>query len=135
MRSGYHLARIRNFPTGREDSTLVQSVLSVLKNAKDFKKEDLPEKPVRTSLDMDDAAAFEMLKMLLKIKAAENDVAARVIATQDDLKLLAGEDDPDIQALKGWRRDIFGEDALALKKGQIGLSLKDGEIVISKTDV
>lgn len=125
------LKRIRNFPSNREDSNLVKSVLRVLADARDVETQDAPEKIDRPRLDMSDTPTFEMLKMLLRIKAAENEVAARVIATQDELKRLAGEDAPDIKALRGWRLEIFGDDAIAMKQGKIGLSLKDGEIVIS----
>ena len=58
---------------------------------------------------------LEMLKMLLRIKSAESDVAAKLIASSSDLQELAMRDDADIAALKGWRYDVFGKDALDLK--------------------
>lgn len=72
---------------------------------------------------------LEMLKMLLRINAADNDVAAKLIATSEDLERLAVEDNPDIPALHGWRREIFGEEALAMKDGRLALTLKKGRIV------
>src|SRR5690606_2299804 len=74
---------------------------------------------------------LEMLKMLLRINAGENDVAAKLIASSDELERLAAEDEPDIPALQGWRREIFGEDALALKNGRIALRLDKGRLVKS----
>lgn len=128
------LKRIRNFPSVDHDSWLARAVLDALDDARKMNNKDIPEKEDKPYVGPENAAVFEMLKMLLRIKAAENDVAGRLIATQDEMKILAVEEEPDIKPLKGWRREIFGEDALALKRGEIGLSLKDGEIVISKTN-
>ncbi len=79
-------------------------------------------------------AALEMLKMLLRINASEADVAAKLVATADDLERLAVEEEPDIPALHGWRREIFGEEALALKAGKIALKLHKGRIVKALVD-
>ncbi len=79
-------------------------------------------------------ATLEMLKMLLRINASDNDVAAKLIATSEDLERLAVEDTPDIPAMHGWRREIFGEEALALKSGQIALKLHKGRIAKASVD-
>lgn len=55
------------------------------------------------------------------IKSAENDVAEKLIATPDELDMLAGENNPDINVLKGWRYQIFGKDALELKAGKTAM--------------
>ncbi|ODN68884.1 Ribonuclease D [Methylobrevis pamukkalensis] len=68
--------------------------------------------------------------MLLKLVAETEGVAAKVIATVDDLEEIAADDDADVEALKGWRREMFGEKALRLKRGQLGLSF-DGRKVIT----
>lgn len=68
-------------------------------------------------------ALAELLRTLLRAKAADADVAARLIASSGDLDRLAVEHDPqDLPALHGWRREVFGEDALRLKRGEIALS-------------
>jgi ribonuclease D len=67
--------------------------------------------------------------VLLKAAAARNRVAPRLIADMDDLERIAVEKEPDVAALRGWRRDLFGEDALRLKRGEIALAVKDGEVV------
>ena len=61
------------------------------------------------------AAIVELLKVLLRMTAEQHGVAAKVIATVDDLEQIAADDDADVPALKGWRRELFGEKALALK--------------------
>jgi ribonuclease D len=73
-------------------------------------------------------AAVDILKMLLKIQSAEHEVAAKLIASQADLELIAQNDAADVPALKGWRREIFGDDALALKNGKLAIGLKNNKI-------
>ena len=64
-----------------------------------------------------------------------NGVAAKVIATVDDLERIAGDDGADVPALKGWRRELFGEKALALKHGKLALAVERGRVVtVEKTD-
>ena len=55
-------------------------------------------------------------------------VAAKVIATVDDLDGIAADDDADVPALKGWRRELFGEKALALKHGKLALAIEKGRV-------
>ena len=76
-------------------------------------------------------ALIDLLRVLLKASAARHRVAPRLIASTDDLERIAvnGEGEPDVPALKGWRRRLFGEDALRLKRGEIALGLERGEVV------
>ncbi len=60
--------------------------------------------------------------------AERHGVAAKVIATVDDLERIAGDDDADVPALKGWRRELFGEKALALKHGRLALAIENGRV-------
>ena len=74
-------------------------------------------------------AVVELLKVLLKARAEESGVASKLIATVSDLEQIANHDDEtEIAALKGWRREAFGEDALRLKRGELALVL-DGSRV------
>ena len=68
---------------------------------------------------------IELLRVLLKLRAEENDVAQRLLANGDELEAIALDDDADVPALKGWRREIFGKDALALKRGEITLGVRN----------
>ena len=72
----------------------------------------------------------ELLKVLLKIKCDENDVAQRLVANTADLERIASGDGADVKALHGWRRELFGEDALALKAGKVALSIRNNRIHI-----
>jgi Ribonuclease D len=61
------------------------------------------------------------VRVLLKSVAEEHGVAARIIATSEEIDALVLDDEADIPALRGWRRKLFGEKALAIKHGRIGL--------------
>lgn len=71
----------------------------------------------------------EMLKVFLRVVAEKEGVAPRLIATVPDLELIAADDEADVAALKGWRRAVFGEKALQLKRGEIALVLENGKVV------
>ena len=74
-------------------------------------------------------ATVELLKVLLRMTAERNGVAAKVIATVDDLEQIAANDEADVGALKGWRRDMFGEKAIALKHGRLALAVERHRVV------
>ena len=76
------------------------------------------------------SAMTDLLKVLCKKVAEDNKVAQRVIANVDDLEKIASDDNADVSALKGWRRELFGDTALALKRGEIGLAVKNGRVAI-----
>jgi ribonuclease D len=65
----------------------------------------------------------------LRMTAESHGVAAKVIATVDDLDQIAADDEADVPALKGWRRELFGEKALRLKQGQLALAVERGRVV------
>ena len=74
------------------------------------------------------AAIVELLKVLLRMTSERHAVAAKVIATVDDLDRIAADDEADVPALKGWRRELFGEKALALKHGTLALAIEKGRV-------
>ena len=71
-----------------------------------------------------------MLKVLLKFKCTQHHVAQRLVASAGDVERIAAEDDAPVPALKGWRREVFGEDALRLKRGEIALAISDKKVVV-----
>ena len=73
---------------------------------------------------------MELLRVLLKHVTDEQNIAPRLIASADDLELLARDDSAPIKALSGWRREVFGNTALQLKNGKIALAVKNGQIKI-----
>lgn len=75
-------------------------------------------------------ALIELLKLLLKTKAETHDVAQKLIASSDDVEAIAQSDSADVPALHGWRRELFGNDALKLKHGGLAIGLSaDGKSV------
>jgi ribonuclease D len=73
-------------------------------------------------------AVVELLKVLLKARAEESGVASKLIATVSDLEKIAVDDKAAVQALAGWRRKLFGEDALKLKRGELALVLDGARV-------
>ena len=76
----------------------------------------------------------DLLKVLLKFKSEEWGVAQRLIASNSEIIEIATEENPNVQALKGWRREVFGNEALKLKAGLVALSVKEHEIKVIKLD-
>ena len=75
-------------------------------------------------------AAIDLMKVLLKLVSEAEGVAAKVIATTDDLEDIAVSDEADVPAMHGWRREMFGEMALKLKRGQLAITF-DGKKIIA----
>ena len=122
------LLRVRSLPKDLAKGKVGQKLLDLIGSVKDMDKADMPSREPRLPVPKNAQAALEMLKLLLKINCSEADVATKLVSGKDDLELLAMEENPDVPALKGWRREVFGEDALALKTGKLALALKNGEI-------
>lgn len=72
----------------------------------------------------------ELLKVLLKMQSESNHVAGSIVASVDDLRLIAAEEKPDIPAMHGWRYEIFGKHALALKAGNLALTAEGNKIML-----
>lgn len=73
---------------------------------------------------------IDLLRVLLKARCEQNGVAPKLVASAEDLERIASDNEPDIPAMHGWRRDVFGEAALELKRGRLALSAKHGRIVL-----
>jgi ribonuclease D len=116
------LGRLRTIPKGYERSQTGAAILACVSAALDIPKADLPKIPRAPNAPEGTGAAVEMLKVLLKLVAEKHGVAAKVIATGDDLDLIAAKgEDADVAALGGWRRELFGLPALKLVRGEIAL--------------
>ncbi len=129
------LDRLRGVGTGFHASRAGRALWRALQEAEAIPDRALP--PVPKGKPRRDApqAAVDMLKLLLKLKAAEAEVAARLIAGPEDLeRLAAGERDPALPVLHGWRREVFGRDALALLEGRLRLGLDGDRIVLERRE-
>src|SRR5882672_1497953 len=125
------LAALRSLPKGFERSKWGEGILEAVQRglARDPKTLPVIE---RQKTAPNGAATVELLKVLLRMTSERHGVAAKVIATVDDLDRIAADDDADVPALKGWRREMFGEQALALKHGQLALSIERGRVVATE---
>jgi ribonuclease D len=109
----------RGFAEGRTGASLLAAVVA----AKALPEDELPEVPRGRDGGRPSPALVSLLKVLLAAKCEDHHVAARLVANSDDIDRLATEEAPEIAALHGWRREVFGEDALALKQGRIALGV------------
>lgn len=123
------LGSLRSLPKGFERSKWGQEILLAVKRgcARDPKTLPRLERPRITS---NGSATVELLKVLLRMTSERNGVAAKVIATVDDLEQIASNDEADVPALKGWRREMFGEKAIALKHGRLALAVEKNRVVV-----
>ena len=106
--------------TGAGIRAAVQSGLELPASALPALNQDDRQKPP--------ADVVELLKVLLKRQCELFDVAPKLIASSADLEEIARSDKADVPALKGWRREVFGDAALRLKNGEIGLKLNNGAV-------
>src|SRR4051812_33823961 len=123
------LDRLRSVPKGFSGSRfgpdLVASIREALRDPEAYapviERSRAPASPAA-------GAVVELLKVLLKARAEEAGVASKLIATVSDLEQIANDDEADVAALKGWRREAFGEDALKLKRGELALVLDGARV-------
>jgi ribonuclease D len=123
------LAGLRSLPRGFERSKWGGDIIEAVKRGLARDPAELPklEKP-RQSLNGN--ATVELLKVLLRMTSERHGVAAKVIATVDDLERIAGDDRADVPALHGWRREMFGTKAIALKRGELALAVDNGRVIV-----
>lgn len=121
------LARARGFPKNLADGKAGAALLAAIADAKALPEHALPPAPERNGA-RPSPALVALLKVLLAAKCDEHHVAQKLVASSDDIDRLASEDTPDIPALHGWRRRVFGDDALALKAGRVALAAQGRRI-------
>jgi ribonuclease D len=128
-RNAEALGRLRSIPNGFERSRTAADILEAIERglARDPKTVPVPERARRGAAA---SAVIELLKVLLKAVAEQEGVAPKIIATVEDLEAVAEDDDADVPILHGWRRSLFGEKALALKNGRLGLAMDRGRVVV-----
>ena len=122
------LGSLRSLPKGFERSKWGAEILAAVQRglARDLASLPKLEKPRGNS---NGTAIVELLKVLLRMTSERHAVASKVIATVDDLEQIAADDNADVGALHGWRRELFGEAALALKHGRLALAIERGRVI------
>ena len=121
------LGNLRSFPKGMERSRTGTDIVAAIERGLARDPAEIPK--IERSKRGANAATVELLKVLLRQVSDETGVAAKLIATADDLEAIAADDDTDTQTLKGWRRAIFGEKALKLKAGRLALAVERNKVI------
>lgn len=123
------IAQLRAVPKGFERSRAATEILEAVERglARDPKTVPVPE---RDRHRPSAGATLDLLKVLLKAVCERERVAPRILANVDDLEAIAASDEADVPALKGWRRELFGNLALSLKRGDVGLAVTKGKVTV-----
>ncbi|PJK29153.1 ribonuclease D [Minwuia thermotolerans] len=123
------LAHVRGLNAKVAHGPFGEAILSTIQEVLKQPKEQWPQLPRTEPPDPALAPVIEMLKVLLKRRCATHNVAQKLVCPSAELERIAADDDADVQALKGWRRGVFGDAALDLKHGRIGLAVHNGEVI------
>lgn len=128
------LAQIRNIRKDVINGKLAIEIIDVLASCQQISPENYVIPPREKPLSHSCASLYELLKLLLKIKSQETGVVAKLIADEENLKMLAAFKDKNNPVLKGWRYNIFGKEALELREGNLSISFnpKDKSISLQK---
>ena len=128
------LARVRGLSPAWKTNDIGGRLIRAIENAKPLSRDEMPERdPRKPSLGKDGALVADLLKLLLKIRAKEIDVAPRLIARTEDLEMLAAGVRQELSILNGWRFEQFGQDALDLVEGRLAFAVVDGRLRMTRT--
>jgi ribonuclease D len=122
------LARTRSLSKGVAEGKMGNEILDAIQRGlADMAALELPAPP-RADPPPGLGPLIELLRVLLKQRCEEHQVAQKLLATAEDLEAIAADDEAPVRALSGWRREIFGRDALALKHGSLALTVRRNRI-------
>ena len=127
------LARLRAVPRGVAEGPAGEALLAAVRRGRELPKDELPKPAAQTVLPRGLGPLIDLLKVLLKTKCEEHGVAQKLVATVSDLERIAADDDADVAALRGWRREVFGNDALDLKHGRVAMTAKGKRVALIPT--
>jgi ribonuclease D len=122
--------QLKDLPRVSLDRASAQAVVDAIDEALKLPAADLPVLEPVKDLPRGIPAIVDLLRVLLKQVADENDISPRLIANGDDLEAVALDDRADARVLSGWRRELFGEKALALKRGELVLGVRGRRVVV-----
>ncbi len=129
------LAELRTLSDGFARSSRAKDIVDAVKRGLERDPKSVPPLNQGSAMSAETGAIVDLLRVLLKAAAGRHGVAPRLIADSEDLERIAAEREPDVAALKGWRRELFGEDALRLKRGELSLMVRKGEVVVQSVAV
>jgi ribonuclease D len=129
-RTAEELGSLRSLHNGFARSQRGRAVLEAVARGLERDPKTIPPVQRGEPMPPEAQAVVDLLRVLLKATAGRHGVAPKLIATSDELEQIARSDDADAAALRGWRRKLFGEDALALKRGELALAIRKGEVTV-----
>ena len=124
------LARSRGLARGIADGRQGAAILEAVRRGLAVPPAECPTLPPRAELPSGLRPVVDLLRVLLRTKCELAGVADRLVASGDDLQLIAADDRAAVPALAGWRRELFGDDALSLKHGRTALTTDGREVRI-----
>ena len=122
------LGKVRGLSTSWTTNAIGQRMLAAIAAAEPLPESEMPPRENRPGLSTDASLIADLLKLLLKIRAKESGVAPKLVARSDEMEALAVGVREGLPILEGWRRQQFGEDALALVEGRLGFSVRNGKL-------
>ena len=128
------LAKVRGLSPAWKDNEIGRRLMHELDTAEPLPKDEMPDRERRGApLGREGSLVADLLKLLLKIRARESDVSARLLARTEELEALAS-GARDLPMLQGWRWDAFGKDALALVEGKLAFAVKNGRMLMTRVE-
>ena len=128
------LAKVRGLSQAWKDNDIGRRLMRVLRDAEPLAAEEMPDKPKRGApLGKEGALVADLLKLLLKIRTREIDVAARLLTRSEELEALAA-GVRKLPVLEGWRYEVFGKDALDLVEGKLAFAVEKGRLKMTHID-
>ena len=129
------LAKVRGLSQGWKDNEIGKRLMATIEKAKPLPDDEMPPRvPRGAPLGKEGALVADLLKLLLKIRAREIDVAARLLSRSDELEMLAAGVRKNLAMLQGWRFEIFGKDALDLVEGKLAFAVENGRLKMTHVD-
>lgn len=129
------LARVRGLSTKMAEGWQGEQLLEAINRGKSLPDAECPTREDKQPLPRGIGPTSDLLKVLLKMRAEESDVAQRLIASSADVDRIAGlGEDADVPALTGWRRELFGAEALKLRRGELALAIKNRKVSVVDLD-
>lgn len=133
-RDSQALAKTRGFNTGLLDGKNDVALLKAIEIGKALPEEEIPVIAPRPNIPKSVGPIVDIMKVLLKQKCDDEDIATKLVANSSDLEKIAAKDAPDVKALKGWRHEVFGKAALQLKAGKIALTVEGRKLKFIELD-
>ncbi len=127
------LSQLRTLSEGFARSARAKEIVAAVQQGLQRDFSTLPPLKTGKPLPAEAGALMDLLRVLLKASAARNKVAPKLIASTADLEVIASQTTPEVPAMKGWRFELFGENALKLKAGNLALSVRNNEVVWVET--